>query len=72
MKKLEKLRFEQRVAKILTMLPIQMQKVIEGYYKREVAQIEEYNGDNPEVSPESLSELEKIMEEVYHGSKEAK
>ena len=65
MNRLEKLKFEKAVAKHLTMLPVQMKPLIENYYEREIAQIEKYNGENPTVSNDSLSEIEKIMEEVY-------
>lgn len=51
----------------LTLLPIQMKPIIESYYEREIASIEKYGGDNPIVSHDSLSEIEKIMEEVYGG-----
>lgn len=71
MNRLEKLKFEKQVASKLTLLPAQMKPLIESYYEREVAQIERYGGDNPVVDHESLSEIEKIMEEVY-GGKEAK
>lgn len=70
MKRLEKLKFERQIASKLTLLPFQMQPLIESYYEREIDAIEKYNGDNPEVNHESLSEIEKIMEEVY-GSKKA-
>ena len=68
MKRLEKLKFEREVAKRLTLLPFQMKPVIDGYYEREIFAIEKYGGDNPEVSHDSLSEIEKIMEGVYGDS----
>ena len=70
MKRLEKLKFERQVASKLTLLPIQMKPIIEQYYDREIMAIEKYGGENPVVSHDSLSEIEKIMEEVY-GDKEA-
>jgi hypothetical protein len=48
-----------------------MKPLIDSFYEREIKAIEEYGGDNPAVSHDSLSEIEKIMEEVY-GDKEAK
>lgn len=71
MKRLEKLKFERAVAKCLTLLPFQMIPMIENYYDREITAIEKYGSDNPEVSHNSLSEIEKIMEEVY-GTEKAK
>ena len=68
MKRLEKLKFEKLIASKLTMLPVQMKPLIESYYEREIAAIEKYNGENPVVSHESLSEIERIMEEVYGGT----
>lgn len=47
-----------------------MRPIIDGYYDREIKAIEEYGGENPTVSHDSLSEIEKIMEEVY-GDKES-
>ena len=70
MKRLEKLKFERSVASKLTLLPFQMRPIIDGYYDREIKAIEEYGGENPTVSHDSLSEIEKIMEEVY-GDKES-
>lgn len=70
MKRLEKLKFEREIAKQLTLLPFHMKPLIESYYEREIASIEKYGGNNPTVSRESLSEIERIMEDVY-GSKEA-
>lgn len=70
MKMLEKLKFERQVASKLTLLPIQMKPIIEQYYDREISAIEKYGGENPVVCHDSLSEIEKIMEEVY-GDKEA-
>ena len=70
MKRLEKLKFERQIASKLTLLPFQMRPLIEGYYEREIDAIEKYGSDNPDVNHESLSEIEKIMEEVY-GSKKA-
>lgn len=71
MRRLEKLKFEKQVASKLTLLPFQMRPLISEYYDREITAIEKYNSDNPEVSYESLSEIERIMEEVY-GDKEVK
>lgn len=70
MKRLEKLKFERSVASKLTLLPFQMRPLIDSFYDREIKAIEEYGGENPVVSHDSLSEIEKIMEEVY-GDKEA-
>lgn len=70
MKRLEKLKFEKEVASKLTLLPFSMKPIIREYYEREITAIEKYGADNPQVSNDSLSEIEKIMEEVY-GSKEA-
>ena len=70
MKKLEKLKFERLVASKLTLLPVQMKPLIDSYYEREIKSIVEYGGENAEVSHDSLSEIERIMEEVY-GGKEA-
>ena len=67
MRKLEKLKFERQVAAKLTMLPAQMKPLIESFYEREIKSIEDYGGENPEVSHESLSEIERIMEETYGG-----
>ena len=69
MKRLEKLKFEKQIASKLTLLPFQMKPLIESYYDREIKAIEEYNSENPEVNYDSLSEIEKIMEEVYGGKK---
>ena len=71
MKRLEKLKFEKSVASKLTLLPVQMKPLIDSYYEREIKAIEDYGGENPVVSHDSLSEIERIMEEVY-GGKEAK
>ena len=70
MKRKKKLKFERSVASKLTLLPFQMRPLIDSYYDREIKAIEEYGSDNPVVSHDSLSEIEKIMEEVY-GGKEA-
>ena len=70
MKRLEKLKFEREIAKQLTLIPFQMRPLIDSYYEREINAIEKYGSDNPQVSHDSLSEIEKIMEEVY-GDKEA-
>ena len=71
MKRLEKLKFEKQIAKQLSLLPFQMKPLIGEYYDREIKAIEEYGADNPTVSNDSLSEIEKIMEGVY-GDKETK
>ena len=69
MNRLEKLKFENQVASKLTLLPFSMKPIIREYYDREISAIEKYGASNPQVSNDSLSEIEKIMEEVY-GSKE--
>lgn len=71
MKRLEKLKFEREVLKHLTLLPFSAKGTVDKYYEREITAIEQYGSDNPDVSYESLSEIEKIMEEVY-GNQKAK
>lgn len=69
MNRLEKLKFEKQIAKHLSLLPFQMKPLIGEYYDREIDAIEKYGASNPQVSNDSLSEIEKIMEEIY-GNKE--
>lgn len=69
MKRLEKLKFEKQIAKQLSLLPFQMKPLISEYYEREIKAIEEYGADNPSVSNDSLSEIERIMEAVYADKK---
>lgn len=70
MNRLEKLKFEKQIAKHLSLLPFKMKPLIGEYYDREIDAIEKYGASNPQVSNDSLSEIEKIMEEVY-GNKKA-
>lgn len=70
MNRLEKLKFEKEISSKLTLLPFSMRPIIREYYDREIAAIEKYGAENPQVSDDSLSEIEKIMEVVY-GDKKA-
>jgi hypothetical protein len=70
MKRLEKLKLEQLIAKNLVMLPFQLRPLVENYYGREIAAIEEYGEENSEVSEDSVNEIKKIVRDL-DGVKEA-
>lgn len=70
MKRLEKLKLEQEIARNLVMLPFQLRPLVENYYNREIAEITEYGEENSEVKPDSLLEIKRIMED-FNGGQEA-